>query len=212
VCFRLITALRHDLNARSGTLLLPRGLVNPGSFPFAGEFAVTQSETVSDKNVRSRVMQWHDPMASAAAAPTLSGLEFLQKMMRGELPAPPIADVLGFGLTRAERGLVVFEFEPQEFHYNPIGVVHGGMAGILLDSAMGCCVQSTLPAGTLYTTLEYKVNLTRPIEQKTGVLSAEGRIVHAGSRVATAEGRLTDAGGKIYAHASTTCIVLPPKS
>lgn len=169
------------------------------------------SETASGNSIRSRVVQWRDPMVSAAAVPALSGLEFLQKMMRGELPAPPIADVLGFRLTRAERGLVVFEFEPEEFHYNPIGVVHGGMAGILLDSAMGCCVQSTLPAGTLYTTLEYKVNLTRAIQAKTGRLSAEGRIVHAGSRVATAEGRLTDGSGKIYAHASTTCIVLPSK-
>lgn len=163
-------------------------------------------------NTRTRLTQWRDPMESAAAASTLSGLEFLQKMMDGELPPPPIAEVLGFRLARAERGLVVFEFEPQEFHYNPIGVVHGGMAGILLDSAMGCCVQSTLPAGTLYTTLEYKVNLTRPIQHSTGLLSAEGRIVHAGSRVATAEGRLIDAAGKIYAHASTTCIVLPPRS
>jgi uncharacterized protein (TIGR00369 family) len=173
---------------------------------------VTQTETAHDNTARRRVVQWHDPMTSAAAVPTMSGLEFLQSMMRGELPPPPIADVLDFRLTRAERGLVVFECMPQEFHYNPIGVVHGGMAGILLDSAMGCCVQSTLPAGTAYTTLEYKVNLTRAVTHATGLLSAEGRIVHSGSKVATAEGTLTDASGKIYAHASTTCILLPPKA
>ncbi len=163
----------------------------------------------TEKNIRSKTVYWRDPMESAAAAHALGGLEFLQRMMRGELPLPPIADVLGFRLVKVERGLAVFQFQPQEFHYNPIGIVHGGMAGILLDSAMGCSVHSTQPAGMIYASLEYKVNLTRAVTQSTGVLSAEGKVIHAGTRSATAEGKLTDASGKIYAHASTTCIVMP---
>jgi uncharacterized protein (TIGR00369 family) len=117
--------------------------------------------------------------------------------------------VLGFRLVEVEPGRAVFEFEPAEFHYNPIGVVHGAMAGMLLDSAMGCCVQTKLPAGTGYTTLEFKVNLVRAITMKTGPMRAEGTIIHVGSRVAAAEGKLVDAGGKIYAHATTTCLVFP---
>jgi uncharacterized protein (TIGR00369 family) len=103
----------------------------------------------------------------------------------------------------------VFEFEPAEFHYNPIGVVHGAMAGMLLDSTMGCSVQSTLPAGVGYTTLEFKVNMVRPVTLKTGLMRAEGRVIHVGTRVATAEGKLIDAAGKIYAHATTTCLIFP---
>jgi len=91
---------------------------------------------------------------------------------------------------------------------NPIGVVHGGLAMTLLDSAMGCCVQTRVPAGSGYTTLEAKTNLVRAITDKTGRLRAIGKVVHIGSRIATAEGRLEDASGKLYAHASTTCIVL----
>jgi uncharacterized protein (TIGR00369 family) len=158
---------------------------------------------------RTRTVTWQDPMIVAAQAGKLSGLEFLQKIVSGELPSPPIAMVLGFRLAKVEKGLAVFEFEPAEFHYNPIGVVHGAMAGMLLDSTMGCSVQTTLPAGMAYTTLEFKVNLVRPVTKKTGLMRAEGRLIHAGARVGTAEGKLIDAADKIYAHGTTTCLIFP---
>ena len=138
----------------------------------------------------------------------MAGIDFLRAIRDGDLPPPPIAVLLGFRLAEVEPGHVVFECVPGEQHYNPIGVVHGGLAMTLLDSAMGCSVQSRVPAGSGYTTLEAKTNLVRAITEKTGKLRAIGRLVHLGSRIATAEGRLEDASGKLYAHSSTTCIVL----
>ena len=157
---------------------------------------------------RSLTVSWSDPAALAAAGRTMAGIDFLRAIRDGDLPAPPIAQVLGFRLVEVEPGHAVFEVVPGEQHYNPIGVVHGGLAMTLLDSAMGCCVQTRMPAGGGYTTLEAKTNLVRAITDKTGRLRAIGKLVHLGSRVATAEGRLEDAAGKLYAHASTTCIVL----
>ena len=144
----------------------------------------------------------------AAAGRTMSGIEFLRAIRDGRLPPAPMATLLGFSLMEVEPGHAVFECVPGEQHYNPIGVVHGGLAMTLLDSTMGCCVQSAMPAGTGYTTLEAKTNLVRPITAATGKLRAIGKLVHAGKRVATAEGRLEDESGKLYAHATTTCIVL----
>jgi len=146
----------------------------------------------------------------AEAARKLPGLEFLQAIRDGRLPAPPIARLLGFRLAEVDNGLAVFEIMPGERHYNPIGVVHGGLAMTLLDSAMGCSVHTQLPTGTGYTTLEAKVNLVRAIGAGTGALRAIGKLIHAGKRVATAEGRLVDREGTLYAHATTTCLVLRP--
>ena len=157
---------------------------------------------------RSLTVSWSDPAALAAAGRTMAGIDFLRAIRDGDLPAPPIAQVLGFRLVEVEPGHAVFEVVPGEQHYNPIGVVHGGLAMTLLDSAMGCCVQTRMPAGGGYTTLEAKTNLVRAITDKTGRLRAIGKLVHLGSRIATAEGRLEDAAGKLYAHATTTCIVL----
>jgi uncharacterized protein (TIGR00369 family) len=157
---------------------------------------------------RSLSVQWADPAALAAAGRTRAGIDFLRAIRDGDLPPPPIAVLLGFRLTEVEPGLAVFECTPGEQHYNPIGVVHGGLAMTLLDSAMGCCVQTRTPAGGGYTTLEAKTNLVRAITDQTGRLRAIGKLLHLGSRIATAEGRLEDASGKLYAHATTTCIVL----
>jgi len=151
---------------------------------------------------------WSDPAALAEAGRSMSGIEFLRAIRDGRLPAPPIAELLGFKLVEVDTGHAVFEVMPGEQHYNPIGVVHGGLAMTLLDSAMGCAVHSHIPAGGGYTTLEAKTNLVRPVTSKTGLLRAIGKVLHLGSRVATAEGRLVDGGGKVYAHATTTCIVL----
>ena len=157
---------------------------------------------------RSFSVSWSDPRVLSDAVRSMAGSEFLQAIRDGRLPPAPIAQLLGMRLTEVERGHAVFEVTPAEQHYNPIGVVHGGLALTLLDSAMACSVPTQLPAGTGYTTLEVKVNLVRAITSDTGRVRAIGKIVHAGNRVATAEGRLEDAAGKLYAHGTTTCIIL----
>ena len=138
----------------------------------------------------------------------LSGLELFAKIIAGELPGPSIGATIGFRLVEVEEGKAVFEGGWGEHLLNPAGGLHGGWYGILLDSAMGCAVHSTLPAGTGYTTLEYKVNITRGVTAGSGLLRAEGRVVHRGRRTATAEGRVIDAADKIYAHGSETCLIL----
>ena len=157
---------------------------------------------------RSRTITWEDPVETAASAIEMSGLEYLRAIGEGRLPRPPIAELLGFEGIEVEEGRATFAVTPAEYHYNPIGVVHGGLAMTLLDSAMGCCVHTRMPAGGAYTTLEAKTNLVRAITDQTGALRAIGKLVHLGNRIATAEGRLEDASGKLYAHATTTCIVL----
>lgn len=157
---------------------------------------------------RSRTVTFADPAALAAAGRSMAGIDFLRAMRDGKLPPPPIAALMGFRIAEVEPGNVVFECVPGEHHYNPIGVVHGGLAMTLLDSCMGCSVHSRMPAGSGYTTLEAKTNLVRAITDKTGKLRAIGKVLHLGNRIATAEGRLEDASGKLYAHATTTCIVL----
>jgi len=139
------------------------------------------------------------------------GLSFLKALIAGELPAPPIQQTLGFALVEAEPGRAVFRGTPEFRHYNPIGTVHAGFAATLLDSAVACAVHTTLAKGEAYTTLELKLNLVRPITDKTGPVSAEGSVVHRGRTMATAEGYLKDGAGKLYAHASTTCMIFPLK-
>jgi uncharacterized protein (TIGR00369 family) len=156
---------------------------------------------------RSLEVTWQDPVELAKVARSMAGIEFLRAMRDGKLPPPPIAELLGFRLVEVEPGRAVFEVTPGERHYNPIGVVHGGLAMTLLDSAMGCSVQTQMPAGGGYTTLEAKTNLVRAITAETGLLRAIGKVVHVGKRIATAEARLEDKAGKLYAHATTTCIV-----
>jgi len=153
-------------------------------------------------------IEWSDPRALAEAGRSMLGIDFLRAIRDGRLPRPPIAALLGFDLVEVEPGHAVFEVVPGERHYNPIGVVHGGLAMTLLDSCMGCAVHSQMPAGSAYTTLEAKTNLVRAITSDTGRLRAIGKTLHVGKRMATAEGRLEDAAGKLYAHATTTCIVL----
>ena len=157
---------------------------------------------------RSVTIEWSDPRQLAEAGRGMKGIDFLRAIRDGRLPPPPIAVLLGFDLVEVEPGHAVFEITPGERHYNPIGVVHGGLAMTLLDSCMGCAVQTHMPAGSGYTTLEAKTNLVRAITSETGKLRAIGRTLHVGKRMATAEGRLEDASGKLYAHATTTCIVL----
>jgi uncharacterized protein (TIGR00369 family) len=119
--------------------------------------------------------------------------------------------LLNMGIDELDKGRVVFTLEPAEYHYNPIGSVHGGIISTICDSAMGCAVQSTLPAGTGYTTLELKVNFLRAVTLETGPMRCEGRVIHVGGRVATAEAYLTDGAGTRYAHATTTCMIFRPE-
>jgi uncharacterized protein (TIGR00369 family) len=157
---------------------------------------------------RTRVITWENPADAVQTGRTISGMAYLKALQSGELPPPPIAVLMGMWITGVSEGRIIFALEPAEYHYNPLGTVHGGVMATLLDSAMGCVVQSMLPAGTSYTTLEIKVNYVRPITGKTGTVYCEGKIIHLGGRVATAEGRLTDESGKLYAHGTTTCIIL----
>ena len=161
-------------------------------------------------DARTRTFTWEDPRALAGAARGLTGLEFLSKVASGELPRPPISALMNFGLAELGEGRAVFTVAPAEYHYNLIGVVHGGLAATLLDSAMGCAVHSVLPAGAGYTTLEIKVNYIRALTAETGEVRCEARVIHVGGRTATAEGKVLDAAGKLYAHATTTCIIFRP--
>lgn len=148
-------------------------------------------------------------MAALQNAAGMSGLEFIQAIFAGKLPPPPITATMGFTGGSAEEGKVTFFGEPGEYLYNPIGVIHGGFAMTLLDSAMGCAVQTTLAAGDVYTTLETKVNFVRPITLETGRVRCEGTVIHRGGKVATADGRLVaESSGKLLAHGTSTCLVL----
>ncbi|MET0445695.1 MAG: PaaI family thioesterase [Pseudorhodoplanes sp.] len=139
------------------------------------------------------------------------GLSFLRGLLDGKFPAPPITQTLGFMLSEVDYGRAVFSGEPQARHYNPIGTVHGGFAMTLLDSALACAIHSTLLKGETYTTLEIKVNLVRPLTKQTGLVRAEGRLIHRGRTLGTSEGDIKDSSGKLYAHATTTCMIFPAR-
>ena len=136
-----------------------------------------------------------------------SGLQIMQAMLAGELPYPHIADTLDFSLVEVGHGHAVFQGTPQLKHYNPLGSVHGGWYATLLDSALGCAVQTTLPAGRSYTTAELGVNIVRAASTRTGPLRAIGKVIHSGRQLATAEARIVGPDDKLYAHATTTCLV-----
>ncbi|HUS21335.1 MAG TPA: PaaI family thioesterase [Aeromicrobium sp.] len=157
----------------------------------------------------SKTITWSDPRPSAAVALELSGIDFLKRMIAGELAPPPMAKLLGFDLVEVSEGDAVFEIIPDDSLYNPIGVVHGGVALTLLDSAAGCAIQSTLPAGLAYTSLETKVNFLRAVTSDSGLLRAHGWATKPGKRAAFAEADLRGADGTLYATASSTCLVFP---
>ena len=159
---------------------------------------------------RERSFSWDDPAVAAAAAREQDGIAFLKALLEGVLPGAPIAHTLDFRPVSVEPGVVVFEFTPAEFHYNPIGTVHGGMIATVCDSACGCAVQSLLPAGSYYTSIDLSVKFLRPVTTATGPLTCEGTVTHHGGRSALAQARLTDADGKLYAHATSSCMIFRP--
>lgn len=148
------------------------------------------------------------PPISSEEFPKLTGLAFLHALIEGRIAAPPMAATLGFALVEAERGRALFVGTPSHDYYNPLGSVHGGWAATLLDSCMGCAVHTTLPAGVGYTTLEFKIDLIRPITAQTGEVTAEGTVVRVGKRVGLAEGVLRDVNDEILAKGTTTCLIL----
>ncbi|WP_327421468.1 PaaI family thioesterase [Streptomyces sp. NBC_01527] len=156
---------------------------------------------------RSRTYEWEDPAISAATVGRATGLEFVREIATGRLPGPPIAATLDFTLDEAEHGRVVFSLVPGEEHYNPIGSVHGGVYATLLDSAAGCAVQSTLPQGMGYTSLDLTVKFLRPVTVDTGRIRAVGTVVSSGRRTALAEARLLDEKDRLLAHATSTCML-----
>jgi uncharacterized protein (TIGR00369 family) len=162
--------------------------------------------------VRQRNVTWEDPLVGAALSRDLSGLDYLQAIAEGRIPPPPIAALLGMSILQVEHGQVTFGLDVGEHLYNPIGSVHGGVFCTLLDSAMGCAVHASLDRGQAYTTLELKVNLVKALTAKTPSVVATGQVVSAGRRVITASGQITGPDGTLYAHATTTCLVLDPRS
>jgi uncharacterized protein (TIGR00369 family) len=158
--------------------------------------------------MRSRTITWTDPAPSRARGRALSGYERLAAMQRGELAPPPAAALLGMQLDDVEPGRAVFSMVSDEVHENPMGTMHGGIVATLVDTAMGCALSSQLPASDAFTTLELKTNFVRAITPSTGRIYAEGTVVHSGGRVATTEARVHDAHGTLYAHATSTCLIL----
>lgn len=161
---------------------------------------------------RTRTVTWEDPLIGAGAAMTMSGLDYLQAIGSGEIPPPPIALLLGMEAPTVEPGRAVFALEPGEHLYNPIGSVHGGVLATLLDSALGCAIHSTLLSGVGYTTVDLNVTFLRPVSKDSGRLECQAEVVHSGRKIATARAQVTDVTGRVYATATTTCLVLLPEA
>ena len=160
----------------------------------------------SPKNVPAGIqIEYGVPPTEVMAS--MTGVDFARAIFDGRLPAPPIMQTVEPYDSSAEPGIVAFHSVPGFRHYNPIGSVHGGYAAILLDSAMGLAVHSALPAGTGYTTLEFKISFIKGMTTDTGPVRTEGRTLNVGRRAATAEASITDSKGRLLAHATTTCLV-----
>jgi uncharacterized protein (TIGR00369 family) len=164
----------------------------------------------TDVVVRERTYSWEDPRALAAQAPQRTGLAFLEAIRDGELPPPPIMATFGASVESVEEGRVVFVLEPAEYHYNPIGSVHGGVYATLLDSSCGCAVQSTLPAGVGYTSIDLSVRFLRPMTADTGLVRCEGIVISAGRRVALSRATIVDASGRLLGEATSSCLIMRP--
>ncbi len=161
----------------------------------------TQGET------RTRTIRWTDPMQHASLVGKHSGLEMLRMLTTEGASAPPILELIGYDGMEADEGRVVLRVPAAEFHYNPLGTVHGGVIATMLDTACGCTVHSTLPAGVGYTSLDLSTRFLKPVTVASGMLTAEGSIVSRGRRIAVAEARLTDSKGTLLAHATSTCML-----
>ena len=165
---------------------------------------------MAEEHVRTRSHEWLEPVELAESAKPLSGQEYLNEWINGEL-APPMASTLGFQLEDFGEGRVEIRCVPDGFHYNPYGMVHGGLAATLLDSATGCAVQSRLAAGVGYATLNLAVNYLRPITTETGLLRCVGKVVSMGRTVAVSEADVVDESERVLAQATATCLIINPE-
>lgn len=163
---------------------------------------------MTDIAPRTRTVTWQDPLPAAQAARSLSGIDYLNALIEGRFPAPPIALTLGYTLAEVADGHAVFTGTLGEHLYNPIGTVHGGAISTLLDSALSCAVHTKLPAGVGYTTGNLSIYFSRAVTRDTGPLRCVGSVIHFGRTQATAEARLLDEAGKLYAHATGSCLIL----
>ncbi|MFM9702957.1 PaaI family thioesterase [Streptomyces galilaeus] len=161
---------------------------------------------------RTRTYQWEDPAILAEASGRMAGIDFLRELQAGRLPGPPINYSIDFALDEVEPGRAVFSLTPGEEHYNPIGSVHGGIFATLLDSAAGCAVQSMLPQGMAYTSLDLTVKFLRRITVETGTVRAIGTVVNKGRQTALAQAQLFDAKDRLLAHATSSCMLFPVPS
>jgi len=161
---------------------------------------------------RSRTYEWSDPMPTARGLGAMSGMEMFAAMGRGDLPIPPIMVTLGVDrvVPTAEGQVSVF-MEPQEYHYNPLGSVHGGVISMLLDTAAACAVHTTLPVGVAYTSLDLNVRFLKPVTAASGMLRCEGAVLSRGRTTALGEARLYDGAGRLVAHATSTCMIFPAR-
>ena len=164
---------------------------------------------MTDSQERTLTVTWEDPMISAAQVGDMSGLEYLQAIVDGRIPAPPIAKLMGFDIVSVSPGTATFSVVPHESQYNPIGTIHGGLMCTILDSVAGCAGQTTLPKGMGYTSLEIKVNYLRPVLKTSGKLTAVGTVTKPGRRAAFVDAIVTDESGKLVATASSTLLIFP---
>ncbi len=156
----------------------------------------------------SRTFSWASPgQGDLDSLLELDGLGQLEAMVRGDAPSPPIMETLGFTGFHPERGRVVVEMPAAEFHYNPLGGVHGGVISTLLDTAAACAVHSTLAVGEMYTSLDLTVKFLRPVTVDSGLLTCEGTVIQRGRRTALGQAQLTDERGKLVAHATSSCMI-----
>lgn len=162
-----------------------------------------------EDGTRRRTFTWQDPRIGAQVAMGMTGLDYLRAMLAGRLPKPPLMDTMNITLESVEHGEVVFAMTPAEFHYNPIGSVHGGVFSTLLDSAAGCAVHSLLPAGTGYTSQDLSVRFLGAMRVSSGPVRCTGTVRHLGRRTALAEASLTTEAGKLLATATSSCLIIP---
>ena len=176
----------------------------------AMEFDMTDlnGKNIHSAETRKRTFTWEDPMIGAGKAMTMNGLDYLKEIEAGIIPPPPIGLLMDFSICSIKPGEVIFDVTPSEFHYNPIGMVHGGLYATIMDSTMGSAIQTTLPAGSGYSTIDLQITYIKSARIETGTLTCVGKVIHSGRKIATGYAEVRDSKGVLYAHATTTCMIL----